>query len=609
MIVLCSMSFVHAQTNEEYPLYKGVNLKGLFTSISQQRGTSDTLPVNYYEDSLKLITQAGMNHVRYLYYWESYASNPSVFIKEIENFANLADKYGIKVIYDNHQFHTSSWLNTARGTGFPASLFVENQEKFPNNGGGGPKYAIAEKWWNDWWNRSIKDANGNDGWILLADFLKEMVGTLDRHPSTLGYEILSEPQVHSNDQWDKVSVFNTFMVDELRKVTNKTIAYSQQIPASINDPKINVTSENMAKMTPQNKENTVFKFSLYGIPKPDTFQGDRFVTYLKAAQLAGVPPYIGEFNNIDRDKTTNEEGEKVWIINSSQSNLRQHDADVFMKYFRDTGIWGWAFWHWNFKQLDTPNFNLINVTEDERIHPTIYYTILKNAIASSNVTLLLPAYFQEKLHTRVMLAFNIINNNNLPGWCDNLSDTLKKYNIKATVFIPGSIAERFPKCVSLISSNKDMDIGSSTYNYSNLVSISDYSIALKEVKNGKKAIDETGKLNSKVFRAPYGATDENIYSLLTRAGILADFSYTSQYNTYDGKQFIKYDIAAYNASDSNSTDIIKGIDKNKPVLINFDNSISFKQIDTLIDKIKSEISDVYFTSASELTHLPLTTRK
>ena len=38
---------------------------------------------------------------------------------ELEQVANAADKNGIKVIYDNHQWHTSSWLED-RGTGFPS---------------------------------------------------------------------------------------------------------------------------------------------------------------------------------------------------------------------------------------------------------------------------------------------------------------------------------------------------------------------------------------------------------------------------------------------------------------------------------------------------------
>jgi hypothetical protein len=121
-------------------------------------------------------------------------------MNELNAAANAADKWGIKVLYDNHQFHTSSWLNPQRGTGFPSFLF-ENNSTYPLGGGGGTQFPAAQSWWTDWWNRSVKDANGNDGWTLLSDFMKKIVTTVDAHPSTIGYEILSEPQVHNLDQW------------------------------------------------------------------------------------------------------------------------------------------------------------------------------------------------------------------------------------------------------------------------------------------------------------------------------------------------------------------------------------------------------------------------
>ena len=37
----------------------------------------------------------------------------------------------------------------------------------------------------------------------------------------LGYEILSEPQVHTKDQWTKIGKYNTFMADDLRKLTEQ----------------------------------------------------------------------------------------------------------------------------------------------------------------------------------------------------------------------------------------------------------------------------------------------------------------------------------------------------------------------------------------------------
>jgi hypothetical protein len=365
-----------AQTNEtdEGIDYLGVAMRGYYTSEKQDgKGTTFNVPSNYYNDSLKLISQAGMNHIRYSFYWESYVANPSLFLQELESFANKADQYGLKVLYDNHQWHTSSWLES-RGTGFPHFLFDSNP-LYVRDSGGNTDSETAKAWWTNWWNRSVFSANGTDGWTLQANFLKEIVNLLDRHPSTLGYEILSEPQVHSNDQWEKVGQFNTFMVNELRNVTSKTLAYSQQVPAGINEPTIDVVSENMATMAPANKENVIYKVSLYGVPTEE-YQSQRLSILAEAARLAGVPLYIGEWNNVDRVQSGN-----VDVIDPTISNITPEDIDIFLATFEDLRVWGAAYWLWNFKPSQTPNFNLITVDDQGQIIPTQYYEMLKGGIA------------------------------------------------------------------------------------------------------------------------------------------------------------------------------------------------------------------------------------
>jgi len=282
------------------PALIGVNMLGYYTSLPQTRDFKNPFPDNYYDQSFKIIKDGGMNHVRYVYYWESFVKNPTAFINELKFAATLGDKYGIKIIYDNHQFHTSSWLNPQRGTGFPSFLF-QNNSAYPYGSGGGPKYPSAAVWWTDWWNRVITDTNGTDGWNLQAQFLKKVVSTVDSHPSTVGYEILSEPQVHSADQWEKVGKFNTFMTDEMRQVTKKNIIYSMSIPVDLKS-NIGVNATNLAKMAPANKTNTIFKFSIYGLPSPGSYQEQRLNVFLSAGNLSGVPVYIGEWNNVARDK-------------------------------------------------------------------------------------------------------------------------------------------------------------------------------------------------------------------------------------------------------------------------------------------------------------------
>ena len=359
----------------------GVNMRGYYTSMPQSRDFKFPFPDNYYDTSFKDISKANIvDHVRYRFYWESYVRNSSAFLKEIEDVAKTADKYGIKVVYDNHQFHTSSWLNAGRGTGFPPFFFTDHA-LYEQDSGGTPKSAVSQTWWTNWWNNAMT-VNGTDGWTLQLEFLKKIVNITDKHPSTLGYEILSEPQVHSEDQWAKIGKYNTFMTDELRKLTNKTIIYSMNIPIDLKSS-INVDATNLAKMTPQNKQNVVFKFSLYGIPD-DGYQSDKLQLFENASRIAGVPLYIGEWNNVKRVETYNDHGEKIWVIDDVQSDISQADANAIVGKFRDIGIWGLAYWEWSFVPNDTPNFNLVNVTSDkvtgkETMQPTEYFKIIENA--------------------------------------------------------------------------------------------------------------------------------------------------------------------------------------------------------------------------------------
>ena len=434
IIILSSVSTFSASSNNNFFIYSGVdaqengsddndtsqslpyvgpNMKGFYTSANTRKDIEGHMPANYYEDSFRLIHDAGMNHVRFIFYWEAYEKNPSLFLQELDTVAQSAEKYGIKVIYDNHNYQTSSWLESI-ANGFPLTLFESNPDRYPYDSGGSIKYETAKIWWTDWWDRSVKDTNGNDGWTLLADFLKKIIHALDNYESTLGYEILSEPQVHSKDQWEKIGQFNTFMVDELRKITQKTIAYSWTVPFELHTP-IDVNPENIAKMTPANKNNVVFKISLYGMPEESVFQQNKLETFIEASQIAGVPLYIGEWNNVRRELTTTDDGMTIYKTNPESSDISQEETTLLVDMFNDLDVFGWAYWKWDLKEDKVASFNLITVVEadgteedateadetevdgteedateeDGIMQPTKYFEQLKNAIStvygSSNI--------------------------------------------------------------------------------------------------------------------------------------------------------------------------------------------------------------------------------
>jgi hypothetical protein len=344
-------------------------MKGIVVNMKQDDNNSPSAPDNYIEDSFKEISDAGLDHARFLFYWEAYERDPDAFVKEIKSVAEAADKYGVKIIYDNHQWHTSSWLED-KGTGFPWSLF---EGEYSRGGGGNTDNKGAQQFWADWWDRSVKGNDNKDGWTLMAEFLKKIVLTVDNHSSTLGYEILSEPHVDKIDQWSKIGKFNSFMTNELRKTTDKAIVYSMNVPVDLNGP-IKVSPENLAKMAPSEKQNVVFKISVYGVPDRDDYQKERFDMFLKTRNLTGVPLYIGEWNNVVRVRDGG-----VFKINPDASELTKNNAGEILDAFKEAGMWGTAFWKWDYRDADTESFNLISDSNGQ-INPTKYFGILEDTV-------------------------------------------------------------------------------------------------------------------------------------------------------------------------------------------------------------------------------------
>ena len=235
--------------------------------------------------------------------------------------------------------------------------------------------------------------------------------------------------------------------------------------------------------------------------------------------------------------------------------------------------------------------------------------IVTTTVISLGVVLALaPAYTHTVSNTKqptVLLSFSIVDIRNTPEWCDDLSSILTRYDLGAAVFVTGRVADKHPVCVSAFSSDK-IDVGSQTYGYVNLTSI-DYLYALDEVRKGKEAVDAAGNLDSKIFKAPFGSTDENIYSLLSRSNITADFSYQSQYNAYQDGKFIRYPLVQYDGLTYSQEAMLELLAAREPVVVSFDNSIPIEQIDTFVSQLISDRT-IRVVNASELIGLELTTR-
>jgi peptidoglycan/xylan/chitin deacetylase (PgdA/CDA1 family) len=163
-----------------------------------------------------------------------------------------------------------------------------------------------------------------------------------------------------------------------------------------------------------------------------------------------------------------------------------------------------------------------------------------------------------------------------------------------------------------LSSNDNLDIGSQTFNFRNLTSISDYQEALREVEQGKRAVDLAGGVDSRLFKAPYGSTDDNIFSYLSRSGILVDFSYDDHYNKYQDGLFVRFESKSYHGID-HQPEFFYNLDSIKaPVIIEFDSNTDVDIIDDFISELRAAKGygyDIGFVNASDLSRLELTIRK
>jgi hypothetical protein len=131
------------------------------------------------------------------------------------------------------------------------------------------------------------------------------------------------------------------------------------------------------------------------MPEENVFQQNKLETFIEASQIAGVPLYIGEWNNVRRELTTTDDGMTIYKTNPESSDISQEETTLLVEMFKDLDVFGWAYWKWDLKEDIVANFNLITVVEadvteaDGIMQPTKYFEQLKNAIStvygSSNI--------------------------------------------------------------------------------------------------------------------------------------------------------------------------------------------------------------------------------
>lgn len=229
--------------------------------------------------------------------------------------------------------------------------------------------------------------------------------------------------------------------------------------------------------------------------------------------------------------------------------------------------------------------------------------IATSAVILLGLLMVIPIFFIDFKPPLVILEFENPENEYASVLCSQVSTYLEEEGMKAVIFISGKFAESNPNCPIFYNSN--IDIGSQTYNYIDLPKTSDYLDQLEEVKKGKEAVNKAGKLETKLFKAPYGETNDDIYSILNRAGIHADFSYKDHYNKFHDDKFLRFDLFSMNPEDLEQIDFSK-LDKNIPIALIFAKSFTLEEVKETVEILKQ--NNVMFTNPSEITGLQLTVR-
>ncbi|HEV8386306.1 MAG TPA: cellulase family glycosylhydrolase, partial [Nitrososphaera sp.] len=89
--------------------------------------------------------------------------------------------------------------------------------------------------WNDYYLNKVRDPSNDcnrtlDVWTLHANFMKVMIEKVDRYPNVLGYELLNEPPVWKDEDYQNLGNMHTELAKKLRKVTDKTLIFTREIP-------------------------------------------------------------------------------------------------------------------------------------------------------------------------------------------------------------------------------------------------------------------------------------------------------------------------------------------------------------------------------------------
>ncbi len=322
----------------------GINFNSIWCAKYQNRSSMPIPPDSYIDDSFKIFQREGINCIRILIYWESYEHNTKEFLEELDFISNTADKYNILCIYDNHQWECSSYLGY--GIGFPNSLLIpyfhkEDPKKILMNP---PTQDDLKNFWNNWWDRKLVTVEGKDGWDAQLDYLEIVIKRVKDKKSTLGFEILNEPQVYRWSDLKTVGKYHDHILEKLSLITDKTF-FLCTVNSSISIE--NILPLMLSKIKPSKfiKNNLFYDIHLYPPSIP------LLIIYkITSLLMDNIPIYAGEFNS----------GIKKGVT------INQNDFIKYIKLLKWFSASGCALWQWSYtRDSDHPAFNLTEIINNK----------------------------------------------------------------------------------------------------------------------------------------------------------------------------------------------------------------------------------------------------
>ncbi|NUR82911.1 MAG: polysaccharide deacetylase family protein [Nonomuraea sp.] len=98
-----------------------------------------------------------------------------------------------------------------------------------------------------------------------------------------------------------------------------------------------------------------------------------------------------------------------------------------------------------------------------------------------------------------------------------LLDTLKKQKVKATFFLMGKHAEKYPK-IARREVREGHVVGNHTFDHPHLTQLTDLDIQV-QIESTQDAIRRATGVTPRLFRPPYGDTDDRIADLAGQEGL------------------------------------------------------------------------------------------